>query len=141
MNNPVLKLIREMNLAIFNENELVDKDIVVLFPGKFNPMGIHQKEEYDRLCRKFGKENVYVITDDKVDIQRLPLSYDEKYAIMKRHGVKNIIKSNTPYHATDVIEKFSSRFKSNISILFLPAVIETLSSSVILFLTSPFKRI
>ena len=42
---------------------------------------------------------------------------------------------------TDVIEKFSSRFKSNISILFLPAVIETLSSSVILFLTSPFKRI
>jgi hypothetical protein len=42
---------------------------------------------------------------------------------------------------TDVIEKFSSRFKSNISILFLPAVIVTLSSSVILFLTSPFKRI
>lgn len=109
MNNPVLKLIREMNLSIFNENELVDKDIVVLFPGKFNPMGIHQKEEYDRLCRKFGKENVYVITDDKVDIQRLPLSYDEKYAIMKRHGVKNIIKSNTPYHATDVMEKFDGQ--------------------------------
>ena len=41
----------------------------------------------------------------------------------------------------DVIEKFSSKFRSNISILFLPAVMETLSSSVILFLTSPFKRI
>ena len=40
----------------------------------------------------------------------------------------------------DVIEKFSSKFRSNISILFLPAVMETLSSSVILFLTSPFKR-
>ena len=109
MNNPVLKLIREMNLSIFNENELVDKDIVVLFPGKFNPMGIHQKEEYNRLCRKFGKENVYVVTDDKMDIQRLPLSYDEKIQIMKRHGVTNVMKSNTPYHATDIIEKFDGQ--------------------------------
>ena len=98
-----------MNLSIFNENELVDKDIVVLFPGKFNPMGIHQKEEYNRLCRKFGKENVYVVTDDKMDIQRLPLSYDEKVQIIKRHGVINIMKSNTPYHATDIIEKFDGQ--------------------------------
>ena len=98
-----------MNLSIFNENELVDKDIVVLFPGKFNPMGIHQREEYDRLCRKFGKENVYLVTDDKMDIQRLPLSYDEKVQIIKRHGVTNAMKSNTPYHATDIIEKFDGQ--------------------------------
>jgi hypothetical protein len=87
----------------------VDKDIVVLFPGKFNPMGIHQREEYNRLCRKFGKENVYIVTDDKMDIQTLPLSYDEKLQIIKRHGVTNVMKSNTPYHATDIIEKFDGQ--------------------------------
>lgn len=97
-----------MNLSIFNENELVDKDIVVLFPGKFNPMGIHQREEYDRLCRNFDKENVIVVTDDLTDPIEKPLSYDEKSKIIKRHGVKNIMKSDTPFHATDILEKFDS---------------------------------
>ena len=60
MNNKINKLIKELNLAIFNENELVDKDILVIYPGKFQPMAIYHKEEYDRICRKFDKENVFM---------------------------------------------------------------------------------
>ena len=108
MNNPITKLIKEMNLAIFNENDLVDKDVLVIYPGKFQPMAMYHKEEYDRICRKFDKEDVFIVTDDITDPIEKPLTFDEKSAIMKRHNVKNIMQSNTPFHATNVIEKFDS---------------------------------
>jgi len=105
MNKSVLKLIREMNLSIFTEEELVDKEIIVLFPGNFQPMGQHQREEYQRLCRKFGKDNVVVVTDDKIDKQKHPFSFDEKVTIMKRHGVQNVQKALNPFYPTELISK------------------------------------
>ena len=105
MNKSVLKLIREMNLSIFTEEELVDKEIIVLFPGNFQPMGQHQREEYQRLCRKFGKDNVIVVTDDKIDQQKHPFSFDERVTIMKRHGVKNVEKALNPFYPTEIISK------------------------------------
>lgn len=108
MKNAINKLIKEMNLAIFNENDLVDKDVIVIYPGKFQPMAIYHKEEYDRICRKFDKDNVFIVTDDITDPIERPLTFDEKTAIMRRHNVKHIVKSNTPFHATDVIEQFDN---------------------------------
>lgn len=108
MNNAILKLIKEMNLAIFNENELVDKDVIVLYPGKFQPMAIYHKEEYDRICRKFDKDNVIIVTNDITDPIEKPLTFEEKYKIMKRHNVKHIMKANNPFHATEIIEQFDS---------------------------------
>jgi hypothetical protein len=105
MNKSVLKFIREMNLSIFTEEELVDKEIIVLFPGNFQPMGQHQREEYQRLCRKFGKDNVIVVTDDKIDRQKHPFSFDEKVTIMKRHGVQNIQNALNPFYPTELISK------------------------------------
>ncbi len=81
-------------------------DIVVLYPGKFQPMAIYHREEYERICRKFDKDNVIIVTNDITDPIEKPLTYDEKFAIMRRHNVKHIQKSNTPFHATDVIEQF-----------------------------------
>lgn len=106
MKNKVLQLIKEMNLAIFNENDLVDKQIIVLYPGTFNPMALHHKEEYDRLCRKFGADSVYIVTDDMQDAIRKPLTFAEKNAIMKRHNVKNVIKTTNPYNPLELLEDF-----------------------------------
>ena len=105
MNSPIQKLIKELNISIFNENELVDKDIIVFFPGQFQPMGQHQREEYLRLSRKFGKDNVHVITDDKINPQKTPLSFEEKSDIIRRHGIKNIQKVLNPYMPTELINK------------------------------------
>lgn len=106
MNNKINKLIKELNLAIFNENDLIDKDVIVIYPGKFQPMAIYHKEEYDRICRKFDKDNVIIVTDDTTDPIEKPLTFDEKSSIMTRHNVKHIMQSNTPFHATNVIEQF-----------------------------------
>jgi hypothetical protein len=106
LKNKVLQLIKEMNLAIFNENDLVDKQIIVLYPGTFNPMALHHKEEYDRLCRRFGSDSVYIVTDDMQDAIRKPLTFAEKNAIMKRHNVKNVIKTTNPYNPLELLEDF-----------------------------------
>ena len=106
MDKSVLKLIKELNLSIFTEQELVDKEIVVLFPGNFQPMGQHQREEYQRLCRKFGVDNVFVVTDDMVDAQKHPFTFDEKVQIMKRHGIKNIKRVTNPFMPNEIFKDF-----------------------------------
>jgi hypothetical protein len=103
-NNKVIKFLKELNLSIFNENELVDKDVIVLFPGKFQPMGQHQREEYFRLTRKFGKDNVYVVTDNKFNSNTNPLNFEEKTAIIKRHGIKNIEKAINPFMPIELFQ-------------------------------------
>jgi hypothetical protein len=103
-NNKIIKFLKELNLSIFNENELVDKDVIVLFPGKFQPMGQHQREEYFRLTRKFGKDNVYVVTDDKFNSNTNPLNFEEKTAIIKRHGIKNIEKAINPFMPIELFQ-------------------------------------
>jgi len=102
----ILQLIKELNLSIFTEQELVDKEIVVLFPGNFQPMGQHQREEYQRLCRKFGVDNVFVVTDDMVDTQKHPFTFDEKVQIMKRHGIKNIKRVTNPFMPNEIFKDF-----------------------------------
>lgn len=95
-----------MNLSIFTEQDLVDKEIVVIFPGNFQPMGQHQREEYQRLCRKFGVDNVFVVTDDIVNKQKHPFTFQEKSQIMKRHGVKNIKMANNPFMPMELLKDF-----------------------------------
>lgn len=90
MNKSVLKLIKEMNLSIFTEQDLMDKQIIVFYPNHFQPMCMNHREEYHRLCRNFGKENVFVITNDIQDDKDNIFSLDEKQQIMKRHGIENI---------------------------------------------------
>ena len=79
-----------MNLSIFTEQDLMDKQIIVLYPNHFQPMCVNHREEYLRLCRNFGKENVFVITNDIQDDKDNIFSLDEKQQIMKRHGIENI---------------------------------------------------
>ena len=115
MDKKVLQLIKEMNLSIFTEQELVDKEIVVLFPGNFQPMGQHQREEYQRLCRKFGEDNVFVVTDDIVHKQKHPFTFDEKLQIMKRHGIKNIKRVTNPFMPNEILKDFD---ESNTVVIF-----------------------
>jgi len=103
----ILKLImNEIKLQIFNEEDLGDKTILAIYPGRFQPMGRHHKAAYDWLAKKFGKENTYVVTSDKTDRQRSPLNFAEKKKIINRHGIKNVAKVRSPYFPTELLQKF-----------------------------------
>lgn len=42
-------------------------------------MAIYHREEYERICRKFDKDNVFIVTDDVTYPIEKPLTYDEKF--------------------------------------------------------------
>lgn len=106
MNKLVKQIISELKLQIFNEEESGDKTILAIYPGRFQPMGRHHKAAYDWLAKKFGKENTYIVTSDKTEPQRSPLTFAEKKRIINKHGIKNVVQARSPYFPKELLEKF-----------------------------------
>lgn len=75
------------------------KRTIAIYPGRFQPMGKHHYKTYQWACNKYGNENVFITTSNKIQEGRSPLSFDQKSVIMNMHGVpfSNIIQSKNPY--------------------------------------------
>jgi len=86
----------------------MNDNIVVVYTGRFQPALKHHAKVYDFLCKKFGKDNVYVGTSNKVEPDRSPFIFDEKKKII--HKIFNIpenriIQIVNPYSGKELIEK------------------------------------
>ncbi len=81
---------------------------IVLYPGRFQPMGKHHAEVFKTLQKKHGSENVFVVTSNKTAPQRSPLNFEEKKKIMIKHGIPDsqILQVTSPYKVGDIAEKF-----------------------------------
>jgi len=84
------------------------KTVLVVYPGRFQPMGQHHAAVYKKLASKFGKSNTFVVTSDKVTLPKSPLNFKEKYLVMKKHGVTNVIQVKNPYQAQELTSKYNS---------------------------------
>ena len=83
------------------------KTILVVYPGRFQPMGQHHAAVYKKLASKFGKSNTFVVTSDKVSLPKSPLNFKEKYSVMKKHGVTNVVQVKNPYQAQELTSKYN----------------------------------
>lgn len=83
--------------------------IICIYPGRFQPMGRHHVMAYQQLVNKFGERNVFIATSNKVDLPKSPLSYEEKKAVMIRHGIpaSQIVQTKNPYQALEIVTKFN----------------------------------
>jgi hypothetical protein len=102
----VEQIVNELKLQLFSEEDLGDKTIIAIYPGRFQPMGRHHKAAYDWLAKQFGEKNTYIVTSDKTDPQRSPFSFAEKKKIINKHGIKNVVKVVSPYNPQELLEKF-----------------------------------
>ena len=82
------------------------KTILVVYPGRFQPMGQHHAQVYKKLASKFGKSNTFVVTSDKVALPKSPLNFKEKQMVMKKHGVTNVVQVRNPYQAQELTSKY-----------------------------------
>ena len=82
------------------------KTILVVYPGRFQPMGQHHAAVYKKLASKFGKANTFVVTSDKVSLPKSPLNFKEKFSVMKKHGVTNVVQVRNPYQAQELTSKY-----------------------------------
>jgi hypothetical protein len=80
--------------------------VIAVFPGRFQPMGRHHAATFKWLQDKFGKENSYIVTSDKVEMPKSPLNFSEKAAIASKYGFgDSIIRVKNPYKAEEVTSK------------------------------------
>lgn len=79
---------------------------VVIYPGRFQPMGRHHYEVFKALVNDFEDTDVYVATSNKVDPPRSPLNFEEKKKIMMTHGIPeaNILQMKSPYNARELVD-------------------------------------
>jgi len=96
------------------------KKTVVVYVGRFQPMHKGHAGTYQHLVKKFGKDNVYVGTSDKVQLPKSPFNFKEKVKIMttmfgipksKIHKVKN------PYKPTEILKKFDEETTAFVTVV------------------------
>jgi len=85
------------------------KTPVVVFAGRFQPFHVGHKETYDNLVEKFGKDNVYIATSNKVELPKSPFRFAEKRKIIRKMfkiPSDKIVQVKNPYAPLEVLEKY-----------------------------------
>ena len=66
-----------------------DKMVIAVYNGRFHPMGKHHVQTYNAIVEKFGIENTYITTSNKVELPKSPLNFAEKEKIAMAHGINH----------------------------------------------------
>jgi nicotinamide mononucleotide adenylyltransferase len=73
--------------------------IVAIYPGRFQPFHKGHYAVYNFLVKKYGRDNVYITTSNKVAPPKSPFSFSDKLAFMRLTGVPldRVIETREPY--------------------------------------------
>lgn len=84
------------------------KQLLVVYPGRFQPFHKGHKAVYDYLCKKFGFDNVFIATSDKVAPPKSPFNFREKLELMKLTGINpsRVVQTTDPYKALELTSHF-----------------------------------
>lgn len=86
----------------------IDKRLVIVYPGRFQPFHLGHKQVFDFLVKQFGAGSVYIATSDKVEPLKSPFSFAEKKALMQLTGVPSsqVILTKNPYQAQEITANY-----------------------------------
>jgi cytidyltransferase-like protein len=86
--------------------EFENKEIIVIYPGRFQPFHKGHLKIYNWLKSKF--DNVFITTSNTTELDRSPFSFDEKRKIMLFSGVgeNSIIQASKPYSPDELLENY-----------------------------------
>ena len=95
-----------MNLSDLLEDG--NKDLVIIYPGRFHPFHIGHGKVYKYLKQKYSNAKVFISTSGKVDGDRSPFTFEEKRKMMILAGVSSsdIVQTKSPYQSIEIMERF-----------------------------------
>lgn len=88
--------------------EAIDKNTIAVFPGRFQPFHPGHYNSYLELVKKFGKDNVFIVTSNKIG-EESPLTFDEKKKIITSMfdvPEDKIVKVQNVYKPIELLNKF-----------------------------------
>jgi hypothetical protein len=106
---------RMVKESILEQNEGHNrKRIIAIYPGRFQPMGEHHVNVFNRLREEFGHGNTFISTSNTTDIElkdgvpRSPFDFHEKQMIASAHGIpaESFVMTNSPYNAKEILDNF-----------------------------------
>ena len=86
-------------------NELAKPQLLVIYPGRFMPWHKGHHAVYQYLTSKFGRNNVYIATSNRVEPPKSPFTFSEKSYFMQLTGVAQdrIVQATQPYQIDNVL--------------------------------------
>lgn len=63
------------------------KEIIAVYPGRFQPMGKHHKKIYEWMVAEFGINNSFIVTSNKISLPKSPLGFEDKRKIAQAMGI------------------------------------------------------
>lgn len=100
-----------MNLGEWLVEQIITEDtnikqIIAVYPGRFQPFGRHHAEAFRWLQKQFGANNAFVVTSDKVEKPKSPFSFADKKLIIAQYGIKNVTQVKNPYKAEELLSQY-----------------------------------
>jgi hypothetical protein len=85
--------------------ELAEPQLLVIYPGRFQPFHKGHYAVYEYLTGKFGRNNVYIATSNKTDNAKSPFTFAEKAYFMQLTGVPadRIVQATQPYQIQSIL--------------------------------------
>ena len=82
--------------------------LVVCYPGRFQPCGAHHATTFRLLKAKFSAvgAHTYMVSSNKVELPKSPLTFEEKKLIINAHGIQEIVQVRNPYMANEVLKDY-----------------------------------
>jgi hypothetical protein len=86
-------------------DELAEPQLLVIYPGRFQPFHKGHHAVFEYLTGKFGRNNVYIATSNKTDNLKSPFTFAEKSYFMQLTGVPadRIVQATQPYNIQDIL--------------------------------------
>lgn len=83
------------------------KQLVVIYAGRFQPFHKGHKAVYDYLCKKYGRDHVFIATSNKTDSLKSPFNFSDKSQFMIATGISmdRVIESSQPYKVPELTSK------------------------------------
>jgi len=107
-----------MFIANLFENYITEAgpQLVVLYPGRFQPFHLGHKEVFASLQNMFGRDSVFIATSNKTELPKSPFNFSDKTIFMNAAGIPSdrILEVASPY-------KLPERFKPE-NTIFIVAV-------------------
>ena len=79
--------------------EAAQPQLVVIYPGRFQPFHLGHRDVFESLQAKYGRDNVYIATSNKTELPKSPFNFTDKTILMHAAGVPNdrILEVKSPY--------------------------------------------
>jgi cytidyltransferase-like protein len=94
-------------MRVHNLFEDAPRKLVVTYPGRFQPFHKGHRDVFSALQKKFGRDNVWIVTSNKTDPVKSPFNFSDKVRFMHAAGVPDdrIIETDKVY---DLPQQFNN---------------------------------